>query len=133
MKKLLVGAVLLAALSSAPAMADIANGLPEFDWTQPATWNDGSALTAAQITGYQLNCTGTGFAPINKRIAIATGVPPSTTPPAERFQPTTWSCTIAVYGRKTPTSPEVLGTASAPVSFTVPQPTPSAPTGFSVN
>lgn len=113
----------------APASADIANGLPTFDWTQPSSWSDGSPLSASQITGYQLNCGATQ----NRRIAAASGVPPSTTPTANRFAPGTYSCTLAVYAKKTTADPEVLGAASAPVSFTVPQPTPGAVTGFSVN
>ena len=126
MRKLFVA--VLAMFLVAPAMADIASGLPTFNWTQPATWSDGSVLTVSQITGYQLNCGATQ----NRRIATSTGVPPSVTPTANRFAPGPYTCTLAVYARKTTSDPEVLGLASSPVAFAVPQPTPGAVTGFSV-
>jgi hypothetical protein len=115
------------ALSAATARADVAAGRPEFNWTQPATWSDGDPLTAEQRTGYQLECTGAQA--VSQRIEAAPGVPPydypSTLPPGQ------YTCTLAVFARETPTATEVLGIASAPVSFTVPQPRANAPVDFS--
>lgn len=115
------------------ALADISTGHPAFDWTNPPAWTDGSTLTAAQITGYQLTCT--GVQAVNSRIAAATGVPPTTYPPTTlaALPPGNYSCTMAVYAKQTPTSTEQLGVASAPVSFTVPQPRPGVITGLSAN
>ena len=121
----------LLVLVSVPALADVSSGTPRFSWTQPMDWSDGSALTASQITGYQLSCT--GAATVSRRIAAASGVPPSQTPDASRFSPGSYTCTLAVYAKKTASDPEVLGAASNATSFTVPQPTPGAPTGFSVD
>lgn len=126
---LALGALLL----SFSAQADLANGRPNFDWTNPTTWSDGSTITAAQITGYQLVCT--GVQAVNVRIASGTGVPPSTYPPAAQpaLPAGNYSCTMAVWGKLTPTATEVLGVASNPVNFAVPQPRMNAPAGLSVN
>lgn len=121
---------LVALLFAAPALADIANGLPEYNWMNPTTWTDGSTLLPAQITGYQLNCSP---ASASRRIAPAGGVPPSVTPIANRLAPGPYTCNLSVYAKKTPTDMEQLGAASNSVSFAVPQPTPGAATGFSVN
>lgn len=126
----LMVATMLAALAL-PARADISTGTPTFDWSQPTQWSDGSTLTVSQITGYQLSCT--GAATVSRRIATATGVPPSVTLAANRFAPGAYTCTLAVFAKLTPTSTEVLGGASNGASFTVPQPTPGAATGFSAN
>src|SRR5262245_43107461 len=130
-KPAITGLLAVAALGIVgDAKADIANGLPTFNWTQPTSWSDGTALTASQITGYQLNCS--GAATVNRRVSAAAGVPPSVTPAANRFAPGQYTCSLAVYAKKTTADPEVMGTFSGPVSFTVPQPTPGAVTGFSV-
>lgn len=130
-KTVMLALVGVAALMSTEAQADVASGLPEFNWTQPTTWSDGSALTVSQITGYQLECT--GAATVSRRLAAATGVPPSATPAANRFAPGSYNCTLAVFAKKTTADPEARGQPSSPVSFTVPQPTPGVVTGFSVN
>lgn len=123
--------LLVALCFSSSAFADVANGRPTFNWTQPATWTNGTALTAAQITGYQLNC-GTG---LNTRIAATSGVPPVTVPPAPSapLAAGAYSCTLAVYAKETPTATEVLGIATSPVTFTVPQSRPVAPAALSVD
>lgn len=122
--------LLCALVFAAPAIADVANGLPRFDWTPPTTWTDGTALTASQITGYQLVCS--GAATVNKRIAPA-GVPPHTLPSTERLGPGSYACTLAVHAKQTATSVEATSSASSPVNFTVPQPKPGVATGFSVD
>ena len=124
-------AFLVGLLFTTTVYADIANGLPTFDWPQPIVWTDGSTLTAAQITGYQLACTGTAV--VNRRISAATGVPPSVTAVANRFAPGPYTCTLALFARKTTTDPEVQGDPSPSVSFSVPPPRPGAPATFSVN
>lgn len=130
MKKVVLAAI-AALMVSASALADISTGTPTFDWTNPTQWTDGTALTTSQITGWQLECT--GAATVSRRIATGAGVPPSVTAAANRFAPGTYSCTLAVYAKQTSTSPEAKSAASNPISFTVPQPTPGAPTGFSAN
>ena len=123
-------AALVAAFASL-ATADIQSGTPTFDWMNPSVWSDGTPLTAAQITGYQLECV--GAATTSRRIAAAPGVPPSLTDPANRFAPGSHTCTLQIYGKYTPSSPEILGAKSNSTSFTVPQPTLGAPQGFSAN
>lgn len=127
MKKLL----LLAALLPFAAQAGVQDGHPVFSWTNPVTWSNGDTLTAGQITGYQLTCT--GFTNVNTRIAAATGVPPSQYPtPAMPALPAgSYNCTLAVYGKQTPTSAETMSPQSNVTSFTVPQPTLNAPVGLS--
>jgi hypothetical protein len=122
---------LLLLLCPMPALADVAAGRPEFSWTQPTTWTNGDPLTTAQITGYQLVCTGAQA--VDARLA-ATG-PPATYPPtaSPALPAGSYACTLAVYARQTPTSQEVLGAATNPVNFVVPQPRPTAATDFSVN
>ena len=129
MKRIFLAAALL--FMSGPALADIANGLPQYQWVNPTTWSDGTPLTAAQITAYQINCT--GAATVNKRVAAASGVPPFTVPSTERYAPGAYTCTLAVYAKQTAAAAEILGIASNPVNFTVPQPRPNAATGFSVD
>jgi hypothetical protein len=128
MQRLFLAAVLACAM---PALADVQSGTPRFNWSQPGVWSDGSALTAAQITGYQIDCG--GAANVSRRVAAASGVPPFQTPDAERYAPGAYTCTLAVDARQTTPSAEVLGAASAPVVFTVPQPAPVAPADFSVD
>lgn len=113
------------------AKADVQSGTPVYNWTNPITWSDGSPLTAAQITGYQLSCT--GAATISRRITAASGVPPFPTPVSERYAPGSYNCTMQVYAKYTPASPEDISAASNTASFTVPRPTLGAPTGFSAN
>jgi hypothetical protein len=122
----------LAALSPLAAQGDVASGRPQFDWTNPAAWSDGATLTVAQITGFQLECTGAQV--VSTRLA-ATGVPPAIhpAPPATALPPGAYACRIGVFARKTPTTAEVMGALSGPVNFTVPQPTPGVVTGLSVN
>ncbi len=120
-------AAMLAAMCAAPALADIA-GTPTFNWSQPTAWSDGAPLTAAQITGYQLVCTGANA--VNVRIATAAGVPPYQ---STRLDPGPYTCTLAVYAKRSTASLEVRSDPSSPVSFTVPQPVPNAPAGFSVD
>lgn len=127
---MLVGVLATTALWPAVSVADIATGTPVFSWTQPTQWSDGAPLTAAQITGYRLVCSGP--TPVDRRTNAAAGIPPIVTSVAERYAPGAYSCTLAVYARRTPTTAEVISAATNPVTFTVPQPVPGAPTGFSV-
>lgn len=120
--------IAMLAMCAAPALADIAAGTPTFNWSQPTAWSDGAPLTAAQITGYQLACTGANA--VNVRIATAAGVPPYQT---TRLDPGPYTCTLAVYAKRSAASLEVRSDPSSPVSFTVPQPVPNAPAGFSVD
>ena len=113
------------------AKADVQSGTPVYTWTNPINWSDGSPLAAAQITGYQLSCT--GAATVSRRITPATGVPPFPTPVSERYAPGSYTCTMQVYAKYTPTSPEDISAMSNSTSFTVPRPTLGAPTGFSAN
>jgi len=122
--------VLCSLVFASPAIADVASGLPRFTWTQPATWSDGAPLAVAQITAYQLSCSGAST--LSTKVTAAATIPPYTIPVADRLGPGAYTCTLAVYARRTATSPEVLGLASSPVPFTVPQPTPGAPVGLSI-
>lgn len=122
-------ACLILALCAVTARADAPNGTPRYSWTQPATWSDGTPLTTAQITGYQRVCNGQTL----PRINAAAGIPPYQTPASERLAPGDYSCTLAVFAKYTPAEAEVLGPASAPVTFTVARPRPAAVTGLSVD
>ena len=103
---------LVAALVMAPAVALEKT----FSWTAPTQNTDGSALPAVQITGYTLTC-GTLVVPI-------TG--PVTTFKRD-FGAGAYTCSLQTRANGQTSSP------SNAVSFTVPQPTPNAPAGFSVD
>ena len=105
--------IALLVLAAAPAMALDKT----FSWTAPTAYTDGSSLPAAQIAGYTLTC-----GPTVVQIAgpVLTFV--------RDFGPGTYTCSLqtrAVNGQ--------ISVASNTVSFTVPQPTPNPPAGFSVN
>ncbi len=123
---ILPGVVLFVVLMvAAAAFAGIPDGRPVFKWTDPTQWDNGDALTPAQITGAMLSCAATTGAPLTARASSQ----PFTFP--TQLVPGGWSCTVAVYAKKTATDTEVLGAASAPVSFTVPQARPRAATAVS--
>lgn len=121
---------LIAALVAAfafQARADVAAGLPEFTWAAPTAWTDGTAMTAAQLTGFRISCSPGGYV-----MRVAGDLRTFTVPAAERFAAGAYTCVLYPFGKYTPTTAETMGPASSPVSFTVPQPTPNAATGFSV-
>ena len=89
-----------------------------FTWIAPTQYTDGSPLPTAQIAGYTLTC-GSLVVPI---------VGPVTSYKRD-FGPGGYSCTLQTRATTTPTPSVPVG----PVVFTVPQPDPNAPTGFSVD
>lgn len=125
MRKLLCLLVLLLPL---PALADVANGLPQFNWTAPTQWTDGTTMTAAQLTGYRISCSPGGYV-----MRVAGNLTTFTVAPSDRFAAGAYSCVLYAFGKYTTTTAETMGAATAPVTFTVPQPTPGVPGAFSVN
>jgi hypothetical protein len=104
--------VALLALVALPALAVEKT----FTWVAPTTNTDGSALPAAQITGYVLTC-GATVVPITGAVTTF----------KRDFGPGTYTCSLQARAN---------GQTSAPsnsVSFVVPQPTPSPPSGLSVS
>lgn len=88
-----------------------------FSWTQPTQNTDGSALAPSDIAGYRLECA--GQVTVNFPGAVSTGT--------RNYGPGTYTCTLRTE--------HINGNVSAvsnSVTFTVLQPTPSPPTGFSV-
>lgn len=109
--------------------ADVPAGRPTFDWDNPMAWTNGNALAPAQITGYQLECTGAQNVSARLSDMPATYPPPSSSAlPAGGY-----TCTLAVFARETPTSEEAMSAPSGAVSFTVPQSAPNVATGLSVD
>lgn len=87
-----------------------------FTWTAPTTNTDGSPLPAAQITGYTLTCGATV-------VQIAGAV----TTFKRDYSPGSYTCSLQTRANG------LTSVASNPVSFVVPQPAPSPPTGFAVD
>jgi hypothetical protein len=108
-----LAAVLLLALGPLAEAAD-----KSFTWTAPTTYTDGTALPSAEIANYALTCSPSG----------SQAVVPKTQPLVKAFPPGTYACTLAAVATNGQASAQ-----SNAVNFTVPQPAPSAPTGFSVN
>jgi hypothetical protein len=110
-KLFLVGAAFLATQA-------YADQVKTFTWVQPTQYTDGSSLPVAQIAGYTLACTpGTISVPV-----------PTGTTFQRSFTPGNWSCNLSTRATN--------GQVSAPsgnVTFTVAQPVPAAPSGFSVD
>lgn len=127
---LLVSPLMLAAMS---ANADVNSGHPTFTWQDPLTWTDNTPVTQAQITAYQLICSGQQN--VSVRIAKDAMTPPTTYPtPANAGLPAgNYACTLQVYGKKTPADVETLSPLSNVANFVVPQPRMNAPTGFSAS
>lgn len=88
-----------------------------FSWTAPTAYTDGTALPAAQISGYRLTC-GATVVPIAGAVTTF----------KRDFAPGSYSCslqTIATNGQ--------ISAASNTATFTVPQLVPNAATGLSVD
>jgi len=115
---------LILLLASLPALGAIEDGKPRFNWEPPTEFTDGSPLDAANdLESYRIICAGAAVVDFT--------VPPDTVTYLSQqgqFVPGDYTCvmrSVATGG--------VESADSESVNFTVPQPAPLAPAGFSVN
>lgn len=108
-----------------PLVAALATTLPvfaankTFTWVPPTANTDGSPLAAADIASYRLRCQD------QPDVTVPGG---NTVSFVKDYAPGSYTCALFTVHR----NGNISGPSNA-VSFTVPQPTPNAATGFSVN
>jgi hypothetical protein len=102
----------------------------KFVWLDPTLNTDGTAITAGEITGYNIGVrpsTGTaGVYPIMTSVAGATTVSEPLSALSTVLAPGSYAAAIQSVG-------PVNSAFSSEVTFTIAPPTPSAPTGFNVS
>ena len=100
---------------------------PTFTWTDPTKNTDGTAITAGEVTGYQIGVrpsSGTpGTYPVLTSIAGSTATSEPLTSLSSVLAPGAYAAAIQAVG-------PVNSAWSAEISFTIAPPTPNPPTGF---
>jgi hypothetical protein len=101
----------------------------KFTWTDPTVNTDGSAITAGEITGYQIGVrpsTGTaGTYPLLTAVAGATATSEAFTSLSTILAPGSYAAAIQAIG------PSNSGWSSE-ITFSIAAPIPSPPSAFSV-
>ena len=124
MKKLFVVMLLAVAI---PVLAAIEEGKPLFSWVPPTEFTDGSPLDAANdLEAYRVICAGASV--VDFTVPSDTTSYLSTT---GQFVPGDYTCVMRSVANANNGGLESVD--STPVNFTVPQPVPNPPAGFSVN
>lgn len=124
MKKILITILLLMAV---PVMGAIEDGKPRFNWEPPTEFTDGSPLDApADLESFRIICAGASVVDFTVSSGSITYL--ST---VGQFVPGDYTCIMRSVANANNGGLESADSIS--VNFTVPQPVPNPPAGFSVN
>jgi hypothetical protein len=95
-----------------------------FNWAIPITNTDGTTITAGEITGFHIGTRQGGVAGTYPTLTPVAS--PTATSATATFAPGTYNAAISTVG-------PVNSAFSSEITFTVAQPVPNPPTGFSAS